>query len=84
MSAYDDIELQRAKGLVCDLLETHWKGIMQTVAASDDGQGAVSLGLKLDHDGSNRLVKAKLSYSVKTSDEAEYIVRNPAQKEMPL
>jgi len=82
--SYNDKELDETKKLVCELLDTHWLGILRAVADSDDHMGSVSVGIKLDHDGSNRLVKARLSYAVKTSDEAEMIVRDPAQKELKL
>ncbi len=84
ISEYDEKELERAKSLISDLLDTHWRGVMTAVGSSDDSTGSVSIGLKLDHSGTSRLVKSRLSYSVKTSDESEYIVRNPQQQEMSL
>ncbi|MEI6279283.1 MAG: hypothetical protein WCQ16_07875 [Verrucomicrobiae bacterium] len=81
---YDGKELEETKSLVITLLETHWRGILRAVADSEDKKGGVSIGVKLDHDGTNRLVKAKLSYAVKTSDESEMIVRDPAQGELKI
>ena len=81
---FAEAELDRTKELIIELLDTHWRGILQAVKDSDDSVGSVSIGVKLDHSGQGRLVKAKLSYAVKTTDEAEYIVRDPAQKELKL
>lgn len=81
---FAEAELDRTKGLIINLLDTHWNGILAAVKDSDDQIGSVSISVKLDHSGQGRLVKAKLSYAVKTTDEAEYIVRDPAQKELKL
>jgi hypothetical protein len=81
---YDERELAHAQTLIGELLETHWERIQGTVIRADDSTASVSINLKLDHGGPTREVKVKLSYSVKTSDEAEAVVRNPAQKELPL
>ena len=81
---YSEAELDRTKELVNGLLDTHWKGILSAVKDSEDAIGAVSISVKLDHSGQSRQVKVKLSYAVKTTDEAEYIVRDPAQKELKL
>lgn len=82
--SYSEVEFQRVSSLVNSLLETHWAGILQAVADSEDSTGSVSLSVKLDHSGPARIVKTKLSYSVKTSDEAEAYVSDPAQKEFNL
>ena len=81
---YNEVEFQRVTALVNSLLETHWPGIQQAVAESEDATGSVSLSVKLDHSGPSRIVKTKLSYAVKTSDEAEAYVQDPAQKEFDL
>lgn len=82
--SYGKVEFERVNSLVTSLLETHWAGIQQAVADSEDATGSVSLSVKLDHSGPARIVQTKLSYSVKTSDEAEAYVSDPAQKEFDL
>jgi hypothetical protein len=81
---YNEVEFQRVQTLVTNLLNTHWRGILQAVADSEDSTGSVSISVKLDHSGPARIVKTKLSYAVKTSDEAEAYVQDPAQKELDL
>jgi len=77
-------ELQTAQTLIAELLDSNWHGILTTIARSEDGTGSVSISLKLDHSGANRDLHAKLSFSQKTSDEAECSVKNPAQEEFSL
>jgi hypothetical protein len=84
MEDYNDIELEEAKALVGDILETHWTGILKAVTENEDQIGSVSIALKLDHSGPTRNVKVKLSYAVKTTDETEKNVRNPAQQELAI
>jgi len=79
---YDEKELEKAQQVVSDLLETHWIGIQGAIIKAGDGLGAVSLSIKLDHTGPERELKAKIAYSVKTSDEIEVTVRDPRQPEL--
>lgn len=81
---YNQVEFDRVSSLVISLLASHWNGILQAVGDSEDSTGSVSISVKLDHSGPARMVKTKLSYSVKTSDEAEAYVHDPAQKELNL
>ena len=84
MSEYNDIELEEAKALVGDILETHWLGILRAVTDSEDQSGSVSIAVKLDHSGPTRNLKVRLSYAVKTTDESEKNVRNPDQQELAI
>ena len=84
MDNYNDIELEEAKALVGDILETHWLGILRAVSDSDDQNGSVSIAVKLDHSGPTRNLKVRLSYAVKTTDESEKNVRNPDQQELAI
>lgn len=84
MSEYNDIELEEAKALVGDILETHWIGILRAVTDSEDQSGSVSIAVKLDHSGPTRNIKVRLSYAVKTTDESEKNVRNPDQQELAI
>lgn len=84
MSEYNDIELEEAKALVGDILETHWVGILRAVSDSEDQNGSVSIAVKLDHSGPSRNIKVRLSYAVKTTDESEKNVRNPDQQELAI
>lgn len=84
MSEYNDIELEEAKALVGDILETHWVGILRAVTDSEDQNGSVSIAVKLDHSGPTRNIKVRLSYAVKTTDESEKNVRNPDQQELAI
>lgn len=81
---YNDAELETTQQIVANLLEGNWHGIMRSIAESEDSKGSVSFSLKLNHAVSPRQVKAKLSYALKTSDEAEEYVKDPQQEELPL
>jgi hypothetical protein len=81
---YDERELSRAQTLIGGLLETHWAGIQGAIVRSGDGEGSVSISLKLDHTGPVREIKCKIGYAIRTTDEAEAVVRDPRQMEMPL
>ena len=75
-------ELETACNLVGGLLETNWTGILKAVAEHPDSKGSVSISLKINHlSADTRNLKASISYSVKTSDEAECIVRNGTETE---
>lgn len=84
MSDFNEVELEEAKALVADILETHWHGILKAVTDSEDQNGSVSIALKLDHSGPSRNIKVRLSYAVKTTDETEKNVRNPDQQELAI
>lgn len=79
---YDTKEMEKAQSVASDLLEAHWAGIQGAILRSGDGIGSVSLSLKLDHTGPERELKAKIAYSVKTSDEIKVVVRDPRQPEL--
>ena len=75
-------ELETACNLVGGLLETNWTGILKAVAENPESKGSVSISLKINHlTADTRNLKASISYSVKTSDEAECIVRNKEAEE---
>lgn len=81
---HDEVELNECALLVTQLLAVTWTGIQGAISRTDDGQLGVSIAIKLDHSGNERVVKAKISYAVRTSDEDERYVRDPQQKELEL
>ena len=75
-------ELETACNLVGGLLETNWTGILKAVADNPESRGSVSINLKINHlTPDTRNLKASISYSVKTTDEAECIVSNKQETE---
>lgn len=78
MMTFDQSELEEAAESISNLLSTHWARIQETISSSDEKTN-VSLSLSLDHSGKVRIVKAKISYSLRTRDETEAQVCDPDQ-----
>lgn len=76
-------ELESAKNIITNLLDSHWEKILRTVEDNNE-QASVSIGLKLDHTKSLRLVTSRIAYAVKTAEEASMVVPDPAQLEIGL
>lgn len=81
---YSEKELAESIALVADLLTVNWTGIQKAIADTEESVGSVSLALKLDHTGPMRSVKVRIGYSVKHSDEAECMVKDPTQLELEI
>jgi|GEM_PF-3911069 len=79
----DNEELKTAKTLVTSLLDAHWERILQTVEDNLE-QASISIGIKLDHTKSLRLVKSRIAYAVKMAEEASVAVRDPNQLEIGI
>ena len=76
-------ELQEVAEHIVSLLEANWPSILDTTR-ENEGKSKVSIGISLDHTGQHHGVKINLSYSVKTTDEAEFYVKDPRQAELDL
>jgi len=80
---YNQLELEKCAELVRGLLESNWKGIQKSIQDNPEARTSVSINLSLNHAASDsRYAKAKITFAVKTSDEAEICVQNPDQLEM--
>jgi hypothetical protein len=63
------------------LFSSHWEQICE-VARLDESEGQVAVGTrtKFDLTGKTPIVKTKMSFTQRTSDDAEGIVPDPDQK----
>lgn len=78
----DEAELEDACNLITNLMHSNWKGIQGAISRTDDGRISISINLSMDHSGRVRVLKGKIGYSVKTTDELETQVSDPDQLSM--
>ena len=87
ISGYDDIEAEiivTISTLFRDLLLQNWSQIKNIRQRSEETAVKISFGFDVDSSGAKPLVKGKLTFSEKFSDELDAWVDDPQQKKLNL
>jgi hypothetical protein len=81
MRSHDEVELEEAQELLASTLAVQWGDIQKAIKENDDVLN-ISLSLRLDHVGRDRILKCKVSHSTRVSTEDERLCRDPMQPEL--
>lgn len=80
----EDVVIKKAVAQFRSLLSTNWNLIREFREASDNQSVGVSFSVNFNHAAKRPIVKGKLSFSRRASDEAQDICDDPDQKKLPL